>query len=52
MDQLYLKKIKDKIDDFIIRYGFGEVRFKITIKNGKILFIEWNDRGKEKVDIK
>jgi len=51
-NQLYLKKIKDKVDDLVLKYGFGEIEFKLTVKDRRVLFIEWNEKGKEKVDIR
>lgn len=51
MDAEYITKIRDKVDEIGLKYGFGEVTVKIEIKNGKpiyICFIE--SEGRIKLD--
>jgi len=35
----YLRLIKNKVDDLILKTGFGELTVKIEVKNGKVLYI-------------
>ena len=48
-DEEYLKLIKDRVDEIVLKTGYGEVIVRIEIKDGKpiyIVFIKSEERVK------
>jgi hypothetical protein len=46
----YLKVIKDKVDEYMIKSGYGELTFKLEIKEGKVLYVILV-KGEERIKI-
>lgn len=49
-DPEYLKLIKDRVDEIMVKTGFGELTFRLEVKDGKVLYVVFV-KGEERMRI-
>lgn len=49
MNENYLKSIKDRVDEIVVKQGYGKITIEIEIKDGKpiyLVFVRTEERVK------